>query len=159
MTIRTQTLLTLFGIIAVALVFWVQSLQFHYPDGVFPKGVILLLGGLGIVNVVAELCKPAGTPSTGDSAATAVSRPIWYRTPLFVGLTSTVVYFLAISLIGFYGATFFFLAGMYGFRDGTTRRWALRPTLVSLASAGGLSVLLYIVFTVLLGVQTPQGYL
>ena len=156
MNSRTETLLILAGIEVVALVFWSQTSQFHYPDGVFPKAVIVLLGGLGIINVILGMLQHEA--STQKEFRERVSFP-WRPPPLLVSIGATLAYFLGISLVGFYVATLVFLFGMYGLRDARTQRWTWRQSAIALISAGALSAFLYLTFTVILGVQTPQGYL
>lgn len=156
MNSRTETLLILVGIVVVALVFWSQTSQFHYPDGVFPKAVIVLLGGLGIINVILVMLQREA-PIEREFRERVPSP--WRPSSLLVSIGATLAYFLGISLVGFYVATLVFLFGMYGLRDARTQRWTLRQSAIALISAGALSAFLYLTFTVILGVQTPQGYL
>lgn len=146
-----ETLWVSLGVLALAIVFWLQNPAFRYPDSVFPLGVIVLAGLLSIVNG-ARAVMAWRRANRAMSAPTARERLI---SPLAIGLGATVVLFASIFVFGFYVCTACFLFGMYAFVGDRETRWTRRNLIVSAVASIGVAAALYVVFTRLLGVQPP----
>lgn len=147
-----ETLGVSLGVLILAIVFWVQNPAFRYPDSVFPIGVIVLAGGLSIVNGARAFRSLRGAPRSVTAPTGARSGG---GSPLIIGLGATVVLFAAIFVFGFYVSTACFLFGMYAFVGDRETRWTGRNLIGSALASIGVAVALYVVFTLLLGVQPP----
>lgn len=152
-----ETLAVSIGVLALAVGFWIQNRPYHFPDSVFPEGIIGITGLLALVNGVQALQQVRSTVSR-PSSRTPVDRRV-SSAPLVIGLAATVVFFVSIFIVGFYTSTAGFLFGMYAFVG--ERREPLTPQRLAVALGMGIGVAgaLYVVFTVLLGVQPPIAWI
>lgn len=156
-----ESLLVFAGVLVVAIVFWLQSTNLAYPDSVFPKAVVIGTGGLSMLNIALVLWHwwRRGAPvaeAAKASEAGAEQQPFW-RNPILVGVCCTALLYVGILILGFYTGTALFLFGMFGLKERRDGRFTVRQGLISVVGAVGVTALLYIGFTVLLGVQTPTG--
>ena len=137
--------------LVVAAAFWVQSYADRFPNNVFPRLVIVLVAALAGINLLKTLIE-------SRSRANAAERPPVVSRAVLIGIGGTLLYLGGIIGIGFYPATALYLAAMYAIRRSSGRP-RLGPTALALAGGVTVTILIYGVFTMVLGVQTPGGYL
>jgi hypothetical protein len=118
------------------------------PNGVFPKLVIAWVGVAAAINLMMVIRKPDRSAERGPGLRAL------FESPVTRGLALTIAFYLGIFVIGFYPALGLFLLAMYVTHGGRPTR---KIAAISLVSAVCVTGLLYVVFTVLLGVQTPAG--
>lgn len=110
---------------------------------------ITMAGLLGAGAVILMARSMLGNPPKGQAEAEADEAPVAYGRLLIVAAI-TVGFVLAMPWIGFYPATFLYLAGLYCWLT------AMRPV-----AAVGLAVVLtaaiYVLFGLFLAVPTPGG--
>lgn len=147
---QTQKLVVLCAIIVVVAAFAVQSLNLPNPNGIFPKLVIVWVGIAAAVNLMMVLRNPDRSVERGPGWKALLTSPVTR------GLFLTIAFYLGIFVIGFYLALAVFLLIMFLTHGGRPTR---RIATISVVSALCVTGMLYLVFTVLLGVQTPSGVL
>ncbi|WP_224407398.1 tripartite tricarboxylate transporter TctB family protein [Afifella sp. IM 167] len=107
----------------------------------------LFLGGA--VLFVASLRRPApAADAAPEGSDTEEAKSIWV--PLLEVVVLTAVFAVAMPWIGFYPATFLYLAVFFALRSELSR-------LTGLAVAVAMTVLIFVIFSLLLAVPTPVG--
>lgn len=114
---------------------------------IFPRVVIVAIGALSLLLLGQALL------AKKEAAAVDRRKYPWARFLLLFGLI--VVYFAVMETLGFYASAFLFYMAVcliFGRSEFTPRR-----ALLWTASAAGLVAVLFVLFRVVLEVQTPKG--
>ncbi len=153
--LKNYTDMTVFLVMLVGMFFYAQSMALSFQAGLFPKvvnGLIVLLSLLSLLNS-ACFGPPAGKAEPFAAAAGK------YRT-VAVAIIVSGACFACVALIGFYPAVWLCMAALL---------FALWPSFRSGAPGGGdivriavfsvgVTLALYLCFTVALGVYTPGPF-
>lgn len=145
----TNILLSLF-IWIVCIIFYFQTIQFNYPSNVFPYIVIGCMLICSIIILVQTFMKQehTNTKSTTEKS---------YRKPFIIVIFSVIV-ISSIQWIGFYVVSFIsiFLFTVFLYHKGDAmRNKILKSGTFSLL----ITLFVYMMFGLILGVKTPQGIL
>lgn len=150
---RTGTLVAGAIMIVLAAGLGVQSLDLAYPSNVFPQ---LVFGSIGVLSVMMVINAIAGGSAayTGQVKVQAARR---WAIAAVVCATGVFVWFM--PMLGFYTATYVFLAAMFchsGLSHGSAQSKAML-IVGNLALAGAVTAVIYVCFKVMLKVPTPTG--
>ncbi len=144
-------------VLGLAVVYWVQNPMVSYPDAFFEKGVLAITALLAAYNVARSFVSFRRIDRTSNQTDRKSRKG--GVSPLVVGLGATILFFGAIFVLGFYVSVACFLFGMYGFVGVERKQIKLRYVISSAGAAVAVAIGLYVVFTVLLGVQPPISLL
>ncbi|HHY27306.1 MAG TPA: tripartite tricarboxylate transporter TctB family protein [Desulfitobacterium dehalogenans] len=135
--------------IVVALVFYVQGIGLSPEADLYPKILEIFITVMGVFLMIR-----GGLTAKTSSQVEEVD---FDRIKGVVIVIASVLYVAAIYYIGFYVSTFFFLAlcSWYLSQKGLN----IRAFSVSVGFGLFLTVLLYLLFTAILKVPTPEGIL
>jgi putative tricarboxylic transport membrane protein len=147
MTRKYADILSGAGFLVLALIFWSAGRELTGVSRIFPNLLELFLALGGLVLCILGLSKSLKEKACDES-------PVWSR--VWMILVSSVLYAVAVPLIGFYvsSAIFLFVMAMI-----LGKTWNLAHVKISVVFSVGLCALIYLVFKTLLLVPTPTGFL
>lgn len=150
MTKRKSDLLAGLASVLVAVVFMVQGLELSDRSNTFPKVLEIFLIVSGLYLIIRGI--KTNAVEKGGEVETDVD---WVRATVIV--VATFVYVACLVYIGFYVSTFVYLilGSWYLNEKGLTLPALLFSSFFSI----GITVVLYLTFTVFLKVPTPTGLL
>ncbi|MGB6243285.1 MAG: tripartite tricarboxylate transporter TctB family protein [Castellaniella sp.] len=154
MPIRTRNKEILFAVVMVVISASMVYGTYDYPSESvqFPRFLMVLQCVFSAMLLVRALRLPGGAAvqSGGASAQQSQdSRRIWIPIQVFVGVSA---YILAIEYIGYFVSTAFFLCGSMAFFGRNKAASMLGVTAACL-------LVIYVLFSVLIGVRLPAGLL
>jgi len=161
--INRDTIVALF-VLAVTVALYISLSAFNPDAVVFIRVIIFAIGALAMLLLVQSLLlkRRMGWRGVGQSSAVdkkdTDSRSAGFAwKPVSIIFISILVYFYVMEFLGFYVSAFFYFVVIVFILD--LHNVTIKKSLIKIASAFIFTLVIYVLFNMILLVQTPRGIL
>ncbi|WP_100374494.1 tripartite tricarboxylate transporter TctB family protein [Bacillus sp. FJAT-45037] len=136
---------------------WTQTGELPNQSALFPKLIIIGLGITGVLMIVDTIIK---RDKSGKRVENDLDRQVIVFQILIPGLILVLAYF-SLILFGFYVTSFLLVITVFFYQNYRTNQQKItkRLSLKAIVFAGIVTSFMYVLFTLLLNLPTPQGSL